>query len=53
MDAETWLNANKAVELGFADNIMFKPGESALQDSFVFSRRAVTNSLMNKLQNQL
>ena len=50
MDAETWLNANKAVELGFADNIMFKPGESALQDSFVFSRRAVTNSLMNKLQ---
>ena len=50
MDAETWLNANKAVELGFADDIMFKPGESALQDSFVFSRRAVTNSLMNKLQ---
>ena len=50
MDAETWLNANKAVELGFADDIMFKPGESSLQDSFVFSRRAVTNSLMNKLQ---
>ena len=50
MDAETWLNANKAVELGFVDDIMFKPGESSLQDSFVFSRRAVTNSLMNKLQ---
>ncbi len=50
MDAETWLNANKAVELGFADDIMFKPGESPPQDSFVFSRKAVTNSLMNKLQ---
>lgn len=49
MDAETWLNANKAVELGFADDIMFKPGEIAPQDSFVFSRRAVTNSLLNKL----
>ena len=33
MDAETWLNANKAVELGFADDIMFKPGEIAPQDS--------------------
>lgn len=52
MDAETWLNANKAIELGFADAIMFKPGEteSTPQDSFVFSRRAVTNSLMDKLQ---
>jgi len=50
MDAETWLNANKALELGFTDAIMFKPGESPPQDSFVFSRRAVTNSLMDKLQ---
>ncbi len=45
MDAETWLNANKAIELGFADALMFKAGEaeSGAQDSFVFSRRAVTN----------
>lgn len=52
MDAETWLNANKAIELGFADALMFKAGEaeSGAQDSFVFSRRAVTNSLLNKLQ---
>ena len=43
MDAETWLNANKAIELGFADALMFKAGEaeSGAQDSFVFSRRAV------------
>ena len=38
MDAETWMNANKAVELGFADDLLFKAdGESAAaEDSFVF-----------------
>jgi ATP-dependent Clp protease protease subunit len=54
MDAETWLNANKAVELGFADGILFKgedetPPDQLLENSFMFSRRAVTNSLLNKL----
>lgn len=50
MDAETWMNANKAVELGFADGILEdekSPSEAVV--SFAFSRRAVTNSLMNKL----
>lgn len=52
MDAETWMNANKAVELRFADDLLFKvDGEStAAEDSFVFSRRAVTNSLMSKVK---
>jgi ATP-dependent Clp protease protease subunit len=53
MDAETWLNANKAVEMGFADDILFKDGEVAPnnteKNSFMFSRRTVTNSLLNKL----
>lgn len=52
MDAETWLNANKALELGFADEIMWSPGEdkeTVIQDGFIFSRRAVTNSLLDKL----
>lgn len=53
MDAETWLNANKAVELGFADGILFKDDspqqDLLLENSFMFSRRAVTNSLLNKL----
>ena len=52
MDAETWMNANKAVELGFADEILFKgegDEEAALsENSFAFSRRAVTNSLFTK-----
>lgn len=52
MDAETWLNANKAVELGFADQIMWKDDKSdelTIDNSYVFSRRAVTNSLLDKL----
>lgn len=52
MDAETWLNANKAVELGFADGILEdekKKQPTDLEASFAFSRRAVTNSLLTKL----
>ena len=52
MDAETWMNANKAVELGFADDLLFKADSenATAEDSFVFSRRAVTNSLMSKIK---
>jgi ATP-dependent Clp protease protease subunit len=55
MDAETWMNANKALELGFCDEIMFKnvaPTE-APENSFSFSRRAVTNSLLDKVKAKL
>ena len=50
MDAETWLSAHKAMEYGFADDIMFsdKKGPDDLS-SYAFSRRAVTNSLLEKL----
>lgn len=68
MDAETWMDANKAVELGFADDILFQKEEqgddsenggsennrtengTGSSDSVMFSRRAVNNSLMNKLE---
>ncbi|GMN96917.1 head maturation protease, ClpP-related [Blautia wexlerae] len=67
MDAETWMDANKAVELGFADSILFQKaedgsgedsGQSAgsvdrdkdVSDSVMFSRRAVNNALVNKLE---
>lgn len=51
MDAETWMNAKKALELGFADDLLFKSdeGTASAQDSFTFSRRAVTNSLLTKV----
>lgn len=51
MDAETWMSAHKAVELGFADDLLFQAKGDAPPEpeSFAFSRRAVTNSLLNKL----
>ena len=50
MDGETWMNANKAIELGFADGILEDAKRVHSEDVvFAFSRRAVTNSLMNKL----
>jgi len=50
MDGETWMNANKAIELGFADGILEDSKRIHTEDVvFAFSRRAVTNSLMNKL----
>ena len=74
MDAETWMDANKAVELGFADSILTRakaaPDEEeenpeedekeedeeeekkppAAETSMLFSRRAVNNALLNKLE---
>ena len=49
MDAETWMNAKKAIELGFCDGLL-EDGKKQTNDdiSFAFSRRAVTNSLLNK-----
>ena len=53
MDAETWMNANMAVELGFADGILQRDvsvENSILAPSaMVYSRAEVTNSLMEKL----
>lgn len=68
MDAETWMDANKAVELGFADDIIVRDvlkteepeeesdGEEEKQkklpasEAMLFSRRAVNNALINKLE---
>ena len=53
MDAESWMNANKAVELGFADDILHRPGETEdneqPQIAMMFDKAAVTNSLMDKI----
>lgn len=70
MDAETWMDANKAIELGFADDIITRAEtksntdseeededdesteekEKKPTDSMLFSRKAVNNALMNKLE---
>lgn len=53
MDAETWMDATKAVELGFADGVIEKNNENEksaeTRNSVLFSRSAVTNALVNKL----
>lgn len=58
MDAETWMDANKAVELGFADGILYgetsenvtDSGTVSAENSVMFSRKAVNNALVNKLE---
>ena len=56
MDAESWMNAKKAVELGFADKILFTNDEEEKKsegvEAMLFSRRAVTNSFMDKFMAQ-
>ena len=62
MDAETWMNANKAVELGLADGVLgLEKDKEAEEDekeeedktkpaeAVMFSRKAVNNALMNKI----
>ena len=51
MDAETWMNAKKAVELGFADSVLYDNREHPIGDAadgLIFSRASVTNSLLSK-----
>ena len=56
MDAETWFNAKKALELGFVDKILFTNEEEEkavdAMEGMVFSQRAVTNSLLDKIKAQ-
>ncbi len=50
MNEESCFNAKKAVDLGFADEILY--ADNPVTDSMepvIFSRMAVTNSLLNKL----
>jgi len=53
MDAETWMDANKAIELGFADEIMKRSGEADAMGtpnvSMLYSKASVMNSLMGKI----
>ena len=52
LDSETWMDANKAVELGFADGILSRAqaeDEAPPAGSALFSQAAVVNSLMGKI----
>ena len=55
MDSECWMNARKAVELGFADEIMYTEKDQnseKISNSYIFSRMAVTNKLIDKLKSK-
>ncbi len=53
MDSETWMNANKAVELGFCDDILSREEQSDATEqptvSMMYSETSVVNSLMGKI----
>ena len=55
MDNETWMDAHKAVELGFADGILQRENSAEEEDPdgfeapVMFSMAAVTNSLKDKI----
>ncbi|HEM5146970.1 TPA: Clp protease ClpP [Streptococcus suis] len=55
MDSESWFNAKKAVELGFADKILFdKQEEHGMEtESYSFSRTAAQQDLLVKMQAKL
>jgi ATP-dependent Clp protease protease subunit len=50
MDDETWFNAKKAVELGFADDILYTDGEGKQEApaAVLFSKLTVMNSFLCK-----
>lgn len=53
MDAETWMDAHKAVELGFADDIIRREEADdepePFEGSMLYSEAKVVNSLMDKI----
>jgi ATP-dependent Clp protease protease subunit len=49
MDVESCFNAKKAVELGFADGVLYSETDTQDGEAVLFSRAAVTNSLLQKL----
>lgn len=48
MDAETWMNAKKAIELGFADGLLEDSKKAGNAVGYAVSIKAVTATLMNK-----
>ena len=50
MDNETWMSSNKAVELGFADTILYDDHSENTQinNNFIFDKVTVINTLIRK-----
>lgn len=50
MDQETWMNAKKAIELGFADGELVDEKKVAVDAAFSFSGKQAEKALLNKLE---
>ena len=48
MENETWMNANKAVELGFADGILEDAKRMSGTEAYAFSGKTVEAAIINK-----
>lgn len=49
MENETWMNARKAIELGFADGELTDEKKAVNDESYAYSGKVVENALLNKL----
>lgn len=49
MDEETWFNAEKAVQLGFADGILFDESDDKNSTSMMYSVSKSRNAFLNKI----
>lgn len=52
MDAETWMNAGKTIELGFADKVLEDEKRKGQSLNLIFSRKAINNKLIAKISNK-
>lgn len=49
MTDETWMNAKKALELGFVDKILYTDETAEISDAVIFSRNGSAKKIMNQL----
>ena len=52
MDDETWMNAKKAIELGFADGMLEEKVATNEIEAYMFSNKSVTSALINKIKEE-
>ncbi len=55
MDDESWMNAYKAVNLGFADGILFSDDKQRMEstDEFMFSRESAISAVKNRVKKRI
>lgn len=49
MDDTTWMNAKKAIELGFADEILTDEKRTVPTEAYAFSGKTIEKALINKI----